>query len=105
MLSLLSPLDPQVAGALDYSRKLAALKGDEELPPGLGPVSIAGSSLAAEGKQRELRELYKAYLDVQIEAAGQVTAALDEDAKDLQVRLCKFRCAGSNGLSLSLARK
>ncbi len=48
-----------VRDALAYSRELAAGAGDEELLPGLGPVSLAGGPLAQEGRLREVKELYK----------------------------------------------
>ena len=44
---------------LGYSRALASLAGDPELPPGLGPVSVYGGRLDADGKRRELRDLYR----------------------------------------------
>lgn len=44
---------------LGYSRALASLAGDKELPPGLGPVSVYGGRLDADGKRRELRDLYR----------------------------------------------
>lgn len=48
-----------VAEVLRYSRALAALAGDPQLPPGMGPVSIYGGRLDADGKRRDLRDLYR----------------------------------------------
>lgn len=48
-----------VSEVLGYSRALASLAGDKELPPGLGPVSVYGGRLDADGKRRELRDLYR----------------------------------------------
>ncbi len=48
-----------VGEVLAYSRGLAALAGEPEMPPGLGPVSVFGGRLDADGKRRDLRELYR----------------------------------------------
>ena len=60
MASCAWPLCGQaVSEVLGYSRSLASLAGDGELPPGLGPVSVYGGRLDADGKRRELRDLYR----------------------------------------------
>ncbi len=51
-----------VQEALDYSRKLDRYSNEEDLIPGLGPVSLAGGALAEEARQRDLRDLYKVRL-------------------------------------------
>eukprot|EP00798_Chlamydomonas_sp_ICE-L_P030469 gene30469-35480_t len=71
---------------LNYSRQLSALAGDESLIPGLGPVNIHGSVLLdpAHSKARELRELFKTFLDYYLTAAGEFTEELVADTKDMQ---------------------
>jgi hypothetical protein len=49
-----------VRGAVDFNRQLAALKGDSELPAGVGAVSLAGTPWeGAEGRSKDLRELFR----------------------------------------------
>lgn len=74
----------EVAAVLQYSRSLAGMAGDEELVPGLAAVTVTGGPLAAEGKVRELKDLFRAYLDERMEQLGEFSAALDDDARDLQ---------------------
>jgi hypothetical protein len=50
----------ELRSAIDYNRALAALKGDTELPPGLGAASVAGSEWeAVDGRSRDVRELFR----------------------------------------------
>lgn len=48
-----------VGEVLEYSRKLAKYANEEDLVPGLGHVSLAGGALTQEGRQRDVKDLYK----------------------------------------------
>ncbi|KAK9839292.1 hypothetical protein WJX81_005958 [Elliptochloris bilobata] len=69
---------------LSYSRALASLAGDPELPPGLGPVSVYGGRLNANGTRRDLRELYRVYLEETLRRGGRFSEQLERDAVDSQ---------------------
>ncbi|CAL8468289.1 g7829 [Coccomyxa elongata] len=71
-----------VKEALAYSRALASLADDPTLPKGLGPVSIFGGRLESSG--RELRELFRIYLEESLKTAGEFTDALEDDLADAQ---------------------
>lgn len=49
-----------VRAAVDFNRSLAALKGDEAMPIGVGAVSLAGTAWeAVEGRSKDLREVFR----------------------------------------------
>ena len=80
----LSLLVREVGAALDYCRKLTQYSNEEDMMPGLGVVTITGGPLAAEGKGRELKDLYRIYLEEKMESLGEFSEALDNEAKELQ---------------------
>ncbi|GFH05898.1 uncharacterized protein HaLaN_00440, partial [Haematococcus lacustris] len=61
------------------------LAGEEDLVPGLGPVSLAGGPFMAEPRTRDRKELYKVFVEHHLEQAGRFTPQLQADTKDLQV--------------------
>ncbi|KAK9915263.1 hypothetical protein WJX75_006851 [Coccomyxa subellipsoidea] len=71
-----------VKEAIAYSKALASLADDPTLPKGLGPVSIFGGRL--EGSGRELRDLFRIYLEESVRAAGEFTDSLEDDLADAQ---------------------
>ncbi|KAF5843790.1 hypothetical protein DUNSADRAFT_5027 [Dunaliella salina] len=73
----------EVSAALDYSRKLARYANEEDLIPGLGFVTLAGGPLL-ETRARDLKELYKNYIEQRLESTGEFTPAVEADAHDLQ---------------------
>lgn len=76
----------EVSTALDYCRKLSQYSNEEDMIPGLGNVSITGGPLAAEGKGRESKDLYRTYLEEKMESLGEFSEAFDNEAKELQAR-------------------
>lgn len=78
----------ELRSAVDYNRALAALKGDTELPPGLGAASVAGSEWeAVEGRSRDVRELFRVYLEEALVSSGQFSPALEADLADLRLMM------------------
>jgi len=73
----------EVSAALDYSRKLAKYANEEDLIPGLGFVTLAGGQLL-ETRARDLKELYKNYIEQRLESTGEFTPAIEADVHDLQ---------------------
>jgi len=56
----LTDLLSAVRQAIDFNRNLAAVKGDAEVPQGVAAASLAGTSWeAAEGRQKDLREVFR----------------------------------------------
>lgn len=70
--------------AVEYSRKLAKYANEEDLIPGLGGVSVTGGPLADPTRARDLKDLYKAFIEERMESAGAFDADLERDAKELQ---------------------
>ncbi len=60
---LLRMLLQEVRSVLDYARKLAKYANDDDLLPGLGMPSVHGGSLDAETKRRDIRDLFKLYVE------------------------------------------
>ncbi|KAG2482678.1 hypothetical protein HYH03_018413 [Edaphochlamys debaryana] len=73
----------EVSAVLDYSRKLVRFGSEDDLVAGLGMVTIHGGVLDAEGKGRELKDVYRIYLEEQLNREGEFSAALDSDASEL----------------------
>lgn len=49
----------ETKAALDYARRLQRFSNEDDLVPGLGLVTLAGGSLAGEGKAREIKDVYR----------------------------------------------
>uniref|UniRef100_A0A7S0S6E9 Uncharacterized protein n=1 Tax=Chlamydomonas leiostraca TaxID=1034604 RepID=A0A7S0S6E9_9CHLO len=94
----------EVNEVLEYSRKLAKYANEEDLIPGLGPVTIAGGALAQEPRLRDLKDLYKAYVECRMEAGGEYGADLEADARDLQAML-GLSAATAQGLTDEVAAR
>ena len=72
--SPLPSLPPQLDGVLTYNRQLDALAPDPEMVPGLGRTSVWGGKYDAasgEGKGRELRSLFRIFLEEKLRTKGQ----------------------------------
>ena len=86
---------PQVSRILQFNRQLEALKGDGGLVPGVGRTSVWGGkydSASGEGKSRDLRDLFKVYIEERLRRDGEIT----------EVRCHPHRCR-ANGSSWSAA--
>lgn len=46
-----------IESLLNYNKALSAMAGDEELVPGLGPVSLLGGKFQEPGKSNDLSEV------------------------------------------------
>ena len=68
--------DVQVSRILRFNKQLEALKGDSELVPGVGRTSVWGGkydSASGEGKSRDLRDLFKVYIEERLRRDGEIT--------------------------------
>mmetsp|Transcript_30974 Transcript_30974/g.68639 ORF Transcript_30974/g.68639 Transcript_30974/m.68639 type:complete len:1037 (+) Transcript_30974:146-3256(+) len=83
----LATMMASVSHVLDYSRRLDKYAQEEDLIPGLGHVSITGGPLAEPTKAREVKDVYKAYLEEQLNRDNEFSSSLEADARDLQTIL------------------
>ena len=68
----------QVSRILQFNKQLEGLKGDGELVPGVGRTSVWGGkydSASGEGKSRDLRDLFKVYIEERLRRDGEITEA------------------------------
>ncbi|KAL4522238.1 hypothetical protein Ndes2437B_g07974 [Nannochloris sp. 'desiccata'] len=71
--------------AIDFNRSLAALKGEEDVPAGIGAATLAGTSWeSVEGRSKDLREIFRMYLEECLARDNEYTDALEADAADLR---------------------
>ena len=66
----------QVSRILQFNRQLEGLKGVGELVPGVGRTSVWGGkydSASGEGKSRDLRDLFKVYIEERLRRDGEIT--------------------------------
>ncbi len=66
----------QVSNILQFNRQLEGLKGDGDLVPGVGRTSVWGGkydSASGEGKSRDLRDLFKVYIEERLRRDGEIT--------------------------------
>ena len=66
----------QVSSILHFNRQLEGLKGDGDLVPGVGRTSVWGGkydSASGEGKSRDLRDLFKVYIEERLRRDGEIT--------------------------------
>lgn len=80
----LMPAIEELQAVIEYNRRMVKYSSEEDLIPGLGNVVMTGTSLGGDGKARELRDLYRMYLDEQLTKKGEFDAALEADCKELQ---------------------
>jgi len=73
---------------LDYGRKLSKYANDEDLIPGLGMPTLHGGPWDVENKKRDVREVFKVYVEEGVAREGAFTPQLDADMKDLAFLLC-----------------
>lgn len=74
-----------VKAAVALNKGLKALANDADVVSGVGPTSVAGSVWeAAEGRNRDIRDLFKAYLEAQVNAASAFDSSLETDAAELR---------------------
>eukprot|EP00889_Picochlorum_renovo_P000843 jgi/Picre1/27873/NNA_000836.t1 len=70
------------------SKNMESLKGAEEIPSGIGAVSLAGTPWEAqEGRSKDLREVFRVYLEERLSRDGVFSDTLASDAKDLRFLL------------------
>ncbi|KAK9829243.1 hypothetical protein WJX72_004725 [[Myrmecia] bisecta] len=74
----------EVRNVLDFNRKLTALAADPDVPKGLGKATIYGGKLEADTYRRDLRELYKVYVEESVRLDGSFTDRLARDLAELQ---------------------
>lgn len=75
----------ELKAAVEFNRGLAALANDPEVVAGVGPTSVLGGSWGeVEGRAKDLRELFRVYLEERLEADGAFTDALEGEAADLR---------------------
>ena len=77
--------------AISFNRSLKNLAAGEDrsnrvLPAGISATSVAGSSWeAAEGRSRDLRDLFRAYVEAQVTSSDAYDDSLEADVADLRV--------------------
>ncbi|KAL6774241.1 hypothetical protein ACKKBG_A24285 [Auxenochlorella protothecoides x Auxenochlorella symbiontica] len=78
----------ELRGAVEFNRALARLAGAPGVVPGVGPTSVAGSEwAAAEGRGRDLRDLFRTFVEEGLARDGAYGAAETRDAADLRSAL------------------
>ncbi|MEW5315412.1 MAG: hypothetical protein WDW38_006843 [Sanguina aurantia] len=77
-----------VHAIIDYSRKLQRLSNEDDLIPGLGMVTLTGGAFSEDVKGREVKDVFRAYVNERITVAGEVTPDLENEVKELTVILC-----------------
>ncbi|GLC39997.1 hypothetical protein PLESTB_000120100 [Pleodorina starrii] len=78
----------EVHAVLDYSRKLVKYGSEDDLVAGLGMVTLHGGALDAEGRARDLKDLYRLYLEEQLNRTAEFSSELEADAAELATILC-----------------
>ncbi|KAI8112260.1 hypothetical protein M9434_003584 [Picochlorum sp. BPE23] len=74
--------------AIEFNKNMESLKGAEEIPSGIGAVSLAGTPWEAqEGRSKDLREVFRVYLEERLSRDGVFSDTLASDAKDLRFLL------------------
>ncbi|KAL4434488.1 hypothetical protein ABPG75_000929 [Micractinium tetrahymenae] len=74
-----------MTAAIDFNRALKALAGDEEIVAGVGETSVLGGAWeAAEGRSKDVRELFKVFLEERLTKDGAFTDALEGDCAELR---------------------
>ncbi|GIL58607.1 hypothetical protein Vafri_13622 [Volvox africanus] len=78
----------QVDAVLEYSRKLVKYGSEDDLVAGLGMVTLHGGVLDAEGRSRDLKDVFRLHLEEKLNYAGEFSAELDADAAELATIMC-----------------
>ncbi|KAL4420333.1 hypothetical protein ABPG77_010238 [Micractinium sp. CCAP 211/92] len=74
-----------MTAAIAFNRALKALAGDEEVIAGVGETSVLGGAWeAAEGRNKDVRELFKVFLEERLSRDAAFTDALEGDAAELK---------------------
>ncbi|KAL4860244.1 hypothetical protein ACK3TF_000429 [Chlorella vulgaris] len=75
-----------MSAAVAFNRSLAALAGDADIVAGVGPTSVLGGAWEqADGRSRDLRDMFKVYLDERLNRDGAFTDSLEADAAELKL--------------------
>jgi len=69
---------------LNYSAALASMKDEEELVPGLGPVSLLGGKFDQPGKSSDLKDVVKVYLEESLRLEGKFSAETEAGLASLR---------------------
>jgi hypothetical protein len=64
-----APSTQAVNAMLDYGRKLQHLAGEDDLVPGLGMPSLRGGDWESEAKRRDVREVFRTFVDQSVDRA------------------------------------
>ncbi|PNW77802.1 hypothetical protein CHLRE_10g452450v5 [Chlamydomonas reinhardtii] len=78
----------EVDALLEYERKLVRYGSEDDLVSGLGLVTIHGGALDVEGKGRDMKDVFRAWLEEKLNQAGEFSAALDAEAAELATVMC-----------------
>ncbi|GFR49409.1 hypothetical protein Agub_g11462 [Astrephomene gubernaculifera] len=78
----------EMDAVLSYSRKLVKYGSEDDLVSGLGMVTLHGGALEAEGRSREVKEVFRLYLEERLAAAGEFSSELEADVGQLSTVLC-----------------
>lgn len=84
----LNVLVDEVTAVLSYSRSLVRYGSEDDLVAGLGMVTLHGGQLDQEGRARDLKDVFRLYLEEQLARHNEFTAELDADAAELATILC-----------------
>ncbi|PSC73353.1 chloroplastic isoform X2 [Micractinium conductrix] len=74
-----------MSAAIAFNRGLKSLAGDEEVVAGVGETSVLGGAWAeVDGRNKDLRELFKAFLEERLARDGAFSDSLDSDTAELR---------------------
>lgn len=69
---------------LEYNQKLLHYSGDEDLVPGIGAVSVRGGRFDSQERARDVKDVFRIYIQEYVNREGQFTPQLEANMKDLQ---------------------
>ncbi|EFJ41589.1 hypothetical protein VOLCADRAFT_98450 [Volvox carteri f. nagariensis] len=78
----------EVDAVLEYDRKLVKYGSEDDLVAGLGMVTLHGGALDGEGRTRDLKDVFRLYLEEKLNRAGEFSAQMDADAAELATIMC-----------------
>eukprot|EP00873_Tetraselmis_striata_P004915 jgi/Tetstr1/425179/TSEL_015640.t1 len=69
---------------LEYNAALTSMKDDEELVPGLGPISLLGGKFEEPGRPNDLKEVLKVYLEEKLRKYDGFTEEMETALNELR---------------------
>mmetsp|Transcript_32358 Transcript_32358/g.81630 ORF Transcript_32358/g.81630 Transcript_32358/m.81630 type:complete len:1052 (-) Transcript_32358:50-3205(-) len=69
---------------LEYNAALTSMKDDEELVPGLGPISLLGGKFEEPGRPNDLKEVLKVYLEEKLRKYDGFTEEMETALSELR---------------------